>query len=170
MVILRSDQLQIHQTREIGLVLLLLQFPRKIFHEIWYCGHWKWTYYKNYIFNDISAGFNATENEFTLKQNGSDVPGISTEGAVILVNDIFQSPGLTDQYVLSEQSIITSITFQGTNTVPLGPDVGISSYPKGGIIVSVASTEGFGYQPLVAAAGGICCCICFWNHHLDCYW
>ena len=31
------------------------------------------TYYKNYIFDDISAGFNATENEFTLKQNGSDV-------------------------------------------------------------------------------------------------
>ena len=54
---------------------------------------------------------------------------------------------------MSEQSGITSITFQGTNTVPLGPDVGISSYPKGGIIVSVASTEGFGYQPLVAAGG-----------------
>ena len=105
------------------------------------------SYYKNYIFDDISAGFNATENEFTLKQNGSDVPGISTEGAVILVNDIFQSPGLADQYILSEQSGITSITFQGTETVPLGPDVGISSYPKGGIIVSVASTEGFGYQP-----------------------
>ena len=111
------------------------------------------SYYKNYIFDDISAGFNATENEFTLKQNGSDVPGISTEGAVILVNDIFQSPGLADQYILSEQSGITSITFQGTETVPLGPDVGISSYPKGGIIVSVASTEGFGYQPLVAAGG-----------------
>ena len=111
------------------------------------------TYYKNYIFDDISAGFNATENEFTLKQNESDVSGISTEGAVILVNDIFQTPGISDQYLLSEQSGITSITFQGTETVPLGPDVGISSYPKGGIIVSVASTEGFGYQPLVAAGG-----------------
>ena len=111
------------------------------------------TYHKNYIFDDISAGFNATENEFTLKQSQSDTPGISTEGAIILVNDIFQSPGLADQYVLTEQSGITSITFQGTNTVPLGPDVGISSYPKGGIIVSVASTEGFGYQPLVAAGG-----------------
>ena len=111
------------------------------------------TYYKNYIFDDISDQFNATENEFTLKQDGSDVSGISTENAIILVNDTFQSPGISDQYVLSEQSGITSITFQGTNTVPLGPDVGISSYPKGGIIVSVASTEGFGYQPLVAAGG-----------------
>ena len=56
---------------------------------------------------------------------------------------------------MSEQSGITSITFQGTNTVPLGPDVGISSYPKGGIIVSVASTEGFGYQPPLLVAAGI---------------
>ena len=111
------------------------------------------TYYKNYIFDDISAGFNATENEFTLKQSASDVTGISTENAIVLVNDIFQSPGINKQYVLTEQSGITSITFQGTDTVPLGPDVGISSYPKGGIIVSVASTEGFGYQPLVAAGG-----------------
>ena len=111
------------------------------------------TYYKNYIFDNISNQFNATENEFTLKQDGSDISGISTENAIILVNDVFQSPGISDQYVLSEQSGITSIAFQGTNTVPLGPDVGISSYPKGGIIISVASTEGFGYQPLVAAGG-----------------
>ena len=111
------------------------------------------SYHKNYIFDDISAGFNATENEFTLKQNGSNTPGISTEGAIVLVNDIFQSPGLSDQYILSEQSGITSITFQGTDTVPLGSDVGISSYPKGGIVISVASTAGFGYQPLVSAGG-----------------
>ena len=32
-------------------------------------------------------------------------------------------------------------------------DVGISSFPKGGIIVSVGSTAGLGYQPLVAAGG-----------------
>ena len=52
------------------------------------------TYYKNYIFDNISDQFNATENEFTLKQNASDVPGISTENAMYLVNDVFQTPGL----------------------------------------------------------------------------
>ena len=52
------------------------------------------SYYKNYIFDNISNQFNATENEFTLKQNSSDVPGISTENAIILVNDVFQTPGL----------------------------------------------------------------------------
>lgn len=111
------------------------------------------SYSKNYIFDNISSEFNATKNGFNLKQNGSNVSGISTENAIILINDIFQSPGLSDQYILDEQSGITSITFQGTNTTPLGPDVGISSYPKGGIIISVASNEGFGYQPLVSAGG-----------------
>ena len=111
------------------------------------------TYYKNYIFNDISNQFNATKNNFTLEQSGSNVSGISTENAIILVNDVFQTPGLSDQYVIEESSGISTITFQGTNTSPLGPDVGISSFPKGGIIVSVGSTKGFGYQPLISAGG-----------------
>ena len=111
------------------------------------------SYNKNYIFDNISNQFNATENEFTLKQNSSDVPGISTENAIILINDIFQTPGLLNQYTLGESSGITTITFQGTETTPLGSDVGISSYPKGGIIVSVASVEGLGYQSLISAGG-----------------
>ncbi len=111
------------------------------------------SYSKNYIFDSISNEFNAIKKEFTLEQNNSNVSGISTENAIILINDIFQTPGISNQYVISESSGISSITFQGTNTTPLGPDVGISSFPKGGIIVSVASTEGFGYQPLVSAGG-----------------
>ena len=111
------------------------------------------SYHKNYIFDDISNQFNATENEFTLKQNNSNISGISTENGVILINGIFQTPGLNGAYVIQESSGISSIAFQGTNTTPLGPDVGISSYPKGGIIVSVGSTEGFGYQPLISAGG-----------------
>ena len=111
------------------------------------------TYYKNYIFDDISDQFNATENEFALKQSGSDITGISAEGSIILVNDIFQSPGISDQYVLEESAGITSVKFQGSETIPLGPDVGVSNFPRGGVIVSVASTEGFGYQPLVSAGG-----------------
>ena len=111
------------------------------------------TYYKNYVFDDISQGFNALNDEFTLKSDGSDVSGIENENAIILVNDIFQSPGISDQYVLEETAGITSVRFQGTETIPLGPDVGVSDFPRGGIIVSVGSTEGFGYQPLVAAGG-----------------
>jgi hypothetical protein len=111
------------------------------------------SYHKNYIFDNISSQFNAVSNEFTLEQNDSNVSGISTENAVILVNDVFQTPGLNSGYVIAESSGISSIAFQGTNTVPLGPDVGISSFPKGGIIVSVGSDAGLGYQPLISAGG-----------------
>ena len=60
---------------------------------------------------------------------------------------------IRDRYLIQESSGISSIAFQGTNTVPLGPDVGISSFPKGGIIVSVGSDAGLGYQPLISAGG-----------------
>ena len=111
------------------------------------------TYSTNYIFDDISDQFNATKSEFTLEKNKSNITGVSTENGIILVNGVFQTPGTSNQYIISESSGISSIAFQGTTTTPLGPDVGISSFPKGGIIVSVASTEGFGYQPLISAGG-----------------
>ena len=110
------------------------------------------TYYKNYVYDDISEQFNGTRNKFTLKQNNAAAPGVSTENAVILINDVFQEPGLTNNYTLSEATGITSITFVGSATsVPY--DVNTSSFPRGGLIVSVGSTEGFGYQPLVSAGG-----------------
>jgi hypothetical protein len=110
------------------------------------------TYSKNYIFNDISSEFNGISKEFTLKSNGSDVSGIENENAVILINDIFQGPGLTYDYNLSESTGITSIRFTGTAT-SVSYDVNNASIPRGGIIVSVGSTEGFSYQPLVSAGG-----------------
>jgi hypothetical protein len=103
------------------------------------------TYYKNYIFDDISSTFNGNKKDFALKSNGSDVPGISTENAVILINDIFQEPGLSAGYTLSENIGITSISFVGTGISSIY-DANTSNLPIGGIIVSVGSSEGFGYQ------------------------
>jgi len=110
------------------------------------------TYYKNYIFDDISDQFNSTENQFTLKSDGSNVTGISDEGAIVLINDIYQVTGGANNFTLSENTGITSITFTGTSRT-ITNDVGVSTFPKGGIIVSVGSQEGLGYQPLVAAGG-----------------
>ena len=118
------------------------------------------TYYKNNIFDDISEQFNGIENEFTLKSNGSNITGINNEGAIILVNDIFQSFGEANNFILSENTGITSITFVGTARTTqtafvesMGREVGVSSFPRGGMIISVGSSGGFGYQPLVAAGG-----------------
>jgi hypothetical protein len=110
------------------------------------------TYSKNYIFSDISSEFNGVTKEFTLRSNGSDISDIENENAVILINDIFQGPGLTYDYTLSESAGITSIRFTGTAT-SVSYDVNNASIPRGGIIVSVGSIEGFGYQPLVSAGG-----------------
>ena len=53
---------------------------------------------------------------------------------------------------MSENTGITSISFVGS-AVSNTSDIRTSTVPVGGVIVSVGSTEGFGYQPLVAAGG-----------------
>jgi len=112
------------------------------------------TYSKNYVFDDISNNFNGSKKDFTLTSSGSSATGISNENAVILINDIFQGPGLNADYTLSENLGITSITFTGTAS-SVSYDVNVSTLPRGGIIVSVGSTGGFGYQPLVSAGATV---------------
>jgi hypothetical protein len=110
------------------------------------------TYSNNYIFDSLSTEFDGFTKEFRLTSGGSNVTNIENENAIILVNEIFQGPGLTNDYTLSEVTGITSITFTGTAT-SISHDVNTASIPRGGIIVSVGSSEGFGYQPLVSAGG-----------------
>jgi hypothetical protein len=109
------------------------------------------TYTKNYIFDDISSGFDGTKNLFTLTSDGLNVTGI-TSNTVILVNDVFQGIGADFDYSVTENVGISSITFVGTG-ISVTSDANTSNVPLGGIIVSVGSTEGFGYQPLISAGG-----------------
>jgi len=109
------------------------------------------TYSENYVFDSISEQFDGIERTFRLKSDGVNVTGIQTD-TVILVNDIFQGNGSVEQYTISETSGISSINFTGTAT-SVTSDPNGSNLPLGGIIVSVGSSEGFGYQPLVAAGG-----------------
>ena len=110
------------------------------------------SYNKNYIFDDISSGFNGSQRSFALTSNGSNITDIFEDNAIVLVNEIFQQPGLTKNYSLAESVGVTSISFVGSATSQVS-DINTSNLPAGGIIVSVGSTKGFGYQPLVAAGG-----------------
>ena len=113
------------------------------------------TYARNYIFDDISSGFTGTERDFVLTSAGSTVTGIDDDNAIILINDVFQAPGRDpNDYIIEEAGTtgITTISFTGTAS-SIASDVNTSNLPVGGVIVSVGSTEGFGYQPLVAAGG-----------------
>ena len=112
-------------------------------------------YKNNYIFDDISDEFNGSEKSFALKLNNSNVSGISTDNSILLINNIFQgpvSPGVNGSYDLNENVGITSVTFTGVAN-STSYDVNTGSVPRGGIIISVGSSNGFGYQPLVSAGG-----------------
>jgi hypothetical protein len=115
------------------------------------------TYSKNYLVDDISSQFTGINSSFVLTSGGSNIAGVSTDNAVVLINGIFQSPtGVQVQrsdYTLQETSGITSIRFTGGPDQSYGYDPNRSEFPMGGFIVSVGSQEGFGYQPLISAGG-----------------
>ena len=112
-------------------------------------------YYRNYIFDSLSSQFTGQVSDFTLESGGSNITGIVTDTAIVLINDVFQTSGSTNEYTIIEDATVgvTTISFTGTGSSTTDANVG--NLPKGGIIVSVGSSEGFGYQPLVAAGGTV---------------
>jgi len=115
------------------------------------------TYVNNMIFDDISHDFTGIAKTFTLKKDGgTNATGFSTSNGIVLINGIFQRPEGTqpreEDYDMKESSGISSIFFTGTAS-SVTYDVNNANIPTGGVIVSVGSTEGFGFQPLVAAGG-----------------
>ena len=113
------------------------------------------TYHRNHVIDDFSDGFTGVTSIFTLKEDGSDMIGITSE-TVILTNSIYQSPqgiqATQGDYLVIEDSGITSVRYNGSGT-PEGYDPNRSKFPIGGLIVSVGSSEGLGYQPLISAGG-----------------
>jgi len=108
------------------------------------------TYFDNYIFDDISPQFNGIKKSFILKENGNSVTDISQDNIFVAINNIFQTP--QTNYSLQESGGETSLNFIGESTGSVY-DVNTATIPRGGIIISVGSSQGFGYQPLVSAAG-----------------
>jgi len=107
-------------------------------------------YERNYLFDDISESFNAKRKEFTLTENLSSLTGTSNNKPIILINNIFQNPD--DDFTFNELGSSSEIRFTGTAT-SVAYDPNNASIPRGGIIVSVGSSAGLGYQPLVCAGG-----------------
>ena len=119
-------------------------------------------YDNNYVFDDISNQFNGITTTFTLKYQGNDIDNITSNNSIILINDVFQGPqrlgnvltNIPGDYKLIAGGGQLQVGFSGPVANPvLTKDINANSTPRGGIIVSVGSTEGFGYQPLVAAGG-----------------
>ena len=122
-------------------------------------------YDTNQVYDDISDEFTGIGRTFTLSVDGGDTTGIGTTGGngVLFINGIFQTP-TTENNPANNFSIvedltagISSVSFSGirdqsNNIFTSEFDVNMGELPRGGMIVSLGSTGGLGYAPLVGAA------------------
>ena len=119
-------------------------------------------YTTNTLYDNISEKFTGIGQTYILTLNGMNTTGIGSTGGngILFINSIFQTPStqnntgnnfnVVDNAVLG----ITSVVFSGiTSTngmiVKSDADVNQNQLPRGGIIVSLGSSEGTGYAPLV---------------------
>ena len=120
----------------------------------------KSSYDDNVIFDDISPQFNGIGRTFALTEEGNSVVGVAiteNSNSITLLRNIFQKPSI-DFNIESNVGIGTQIHFTGRkdylgNDIISEIDVNKNDVPKGGIIVSVGSSQGFGLQPQMRAVG-----------------
>ncbi len=116
------------------------------------------TYATNYTFDNIQSGFNGQRKVFTLTQNGENLVGFATNQAIVLNSNILQEPLggqiTSGDYSFLEVAGVTSITYLG-DSVSSEEDPNKASIPRGGTLISVGSTPGFGFQPLVGAGASV---------------
>ena len=120
-------------------------------------------YSSNLVYDDVSDQFTGLRQTFTLTTQGINTTGIGESGGngIVFINNIFQTPSTlnnpANNYSITESTGISSITFSGIsssngNLFISNSDVNQNDLPRGGIIVSLGSTSGLGYAPLVGAS------------------
>ena len=119
-------------------------------------------YTNNKIYDDISLQFNGIGRTFTVYREGENTTGLEAGSNLVFINDVFQTPdtvnNIGNNYTFSETATgISSVTFTGitrenTDDVIIVPyDINQNQIPRGGVVVSVGSTGGLGYAPLIGA-------------------
>ena len=122
-------------------------------------------YDTNQIYDDISDQFTGIGATFTLTVGGANTTGIGSTGGngVVFINGIFQTPSTpnnpNNNFSLDDYSTtgITSVIFSGITSTDgskfvTTTDINANQLPRGGVIVSLGSSGGLGYAPLVGAA------------------
>ena len=121
-------------------------------------------YTNNLIYDDISDEFNGIGQTYVVKFNGNDVTSIEPGSGLLYINEMFQTPTTENNegnnYSLDIDFVnkTTKITFSGIRSpetdelIISDSDVNQNELPRGGIIVSLGSTSGLGFAPLVGAS------------------
>ena len=111
-------------------------------------------YTGNVVMDDVSGGFTGIAKTFTITSSGVNTTGITSDFGAILVNNIFQKPEIDYDFIGGSSTGITSIRFtgNGSNTINLN-DVNANNLPRKGLIVSIANSEGYGYQQRQVGTG-----------------
>ena len=118
-------------------------------------------YSKNLIYDDISPKFTGIGQTFDITYEGQEVDYIEPGSGILFINEIFQTPttenNAGNNYELESTNSTSDITFTGIKS-PLTNQLIISDYdvnqnalPRGGVIVSLGSTSGLGYAPLIGS-------------------
>lgn len=121
-------------------------------------------YTENQIYDNITERFTGIGQTYTLTVGGANTVGLGTSGGngIVLINGIFQAPTTdnnnNNNFRIIENTGISSIVFSGirsdtgTEIFISQSDVNMNQLPRGGLIVSLGSTPGLGYAPLVGAS------------------
>ena len=111
-------------------------------------------YTGNVVMDDVSESFTGIAKTFTVTSSGVNTTGITSDFGAILINNIFQKPEVDYDFIGGSATGITSIRFTGndTNTINLS-DVNANKLPRKGLIVSIANSEGYGYQQRQVGTG-----------------
>ena len=117
-------------------------------------------YTTNKIYDDVSKSFTGIGQTYRLSVGGANTTGIETGSGVLFINNIFQTPttenNVGNNYDYEESGGSTDVVFTGITTTGglliSDYDVNQNQLPRGGIIVSLGSTPGSGYAPLVGAS------------------
>jgi len=122
-------------------------------------------YESNQIFDNISEKFTGIGQTYTLTSNGINTVGLGSTGGngIVFLNGIFQTPttknNSDNNYSIIENNsvgissiVFTGITSSSGSLFVSVDDVNLNQLPRGGMIISLGSTPGLGYAPLVGAA------------------
>ena len=124
-------------------------------------------YTTNMLFDDISDDFTGIGKTYSLTVGGANTSsGIGVGNGVVFINGIFQTPLTTNneghnyEFISDNTAGISTIQFTGITSengqfIISESDINQNQVPRGGLIVSLGSTPGLGYAPLVGAKASL---------------